>query len=113
MPSDRLIPGGEYVGRYQGQEYTVDTQGNITTLAGDAVDAPAELWSQVTAVKGGAGRFIVSPRRNHVLVRVREGEDWTTRFVTGLDRPLRPQKRQHRSIGYPRPDRCRRRGILD
>lgn len=95
LPSDTdlasgvLVMGDSYPGRYEGREYRADTQGNITTLAGEPVDAPADLWAQVTSTKGGAGRFIVTPRRYHVVVRVRDAEEWTTRFITTLQDPLR------------------------
>lgn len=94
IPTDEGIPdddpkaGEVYSGRYEGPEFTADTKGNITTLAGAAVDAPQGLWAQITSVKGGGGRFAVSPRRNRVLVRTREGDEWITRFVTQLPEPL-------------------------
>lgn len=100
---DLLRPGEEYAGRYQGTEFTADTQGNITTLDGHSVNAPAELWSQVTSVKGSAGRFVVSPGRNHVVVRVRDDDGWVTRFVTQLDEPLGARDAPQAVAGYTGP----------
>lgn len=76
VAADGLIAGREYPGRYAGIEYTADTQGNITTLEGAPVEAPADLWTQLTAVKGGtAGRFMVTLDRHFVVVRIRDGDE--------------------------------------
>lgn len=102
--SDRaLIPGERYSGRYVGTEFSADTQGNIKRLDGTVLTAPADLWAKVTAAKGGAGRFMVSPTQGHVLVRIRDADGWATRYVTSLAGPLETAAAASRSDAYQGP----------
>jgi superfamily II DNA or RNA helicase len=84
----QLAPGDPYEGQYEGDEYTTDTQGNIRDLEGRFVSNPGALPAAVKAVKGTAGRFRITPTRRYVLVRLPEGDEWTTRFVTQLREAL-------------------------
>ena len=84
VDASQLAPGDSYEGQYEGAEFTSDTQGNIRDVEGRFVSNPGSLPAAVKAVKGTAGRFRITPTRRYVLVRVPEGEDWTTRFVTQL-----------------------------
>ena len=84
VDASQLAPGDLYEGQYEGPEFTTDTQGNIRDLEGRFVSNPGSLPAAVKAVKGTAGRFRITPTRRYVLVRVPEGDEWTTRFVTQL-----------------------------
>lgn len=85
---DSLTAGGTYPGRLEGTEFTTDSQKNVKTVDGKLIDAPEWLWPAVVSSKNQAGKFRVTPRRHFVIVRVREGEDWLTRFVGQLEEPL-------------------------
>jgi superfamily II DNA or RNA helicase len=84
VDASQLAPGDSYEGQYEGAEFTTDTQGNIRDLEGRFVSNPGSLPAAVKAVKGTAGRFRITPNRRYVLVRLPEGDEWTTRFVTQL-----------------------------
>jgi superfamily II DNA or RNA helicase len=84
-----LAEGDEYLGRYEGAEYTSDSRGNIADGEGRYATATAELVAAIQRVKGSAGRFRVTPRKQYVLVRVPRGNEWTTLYVTQLREPLR------------------------
>lgn len=97
IDSSTLRPGEPYPGRYEGVEYTSDSMGNVRDAAGHVIRTPKGLVEQIQEVKGGAGRFRVTPRAHHVLVRVPgPDEDWTTLYVTTLDGPLRPRRKRRR-----------------
>ena len=90
LPSDdeidaaNLKPGDVYGGRYEGVEYSCDTQGNVKDGSGRYATNPGSVTANVAAIKGTAGRFRVTPNRRYVLVRVPEADDWITRFVMVL-----------------------------
>lgn len=84
-----LTQGTVYPGAYEGLELSCDTRGNVRDVQGRFAMNPGQLAELVRAVKGGVGRFRITPRYQLVLVRVAEIEDWTTRFVTRLAKPLR------------------------
>jgi superfamily II DNA or RNA helicase len=86
-----LAQGAVYPGAYEGVELSCDTRGNVRDAQGRFATNPGQLAELVRAVKGGAGRFRVTPRCQFVLVRVAELEDWSTRYVTRLAEPLRFQ----------------------
>ncbi len=77
----QLRPGHEYPGRYAGTEYTCDTRGNIQDQSGMYASNPGTLADDVRRVKGGAGRFRITPQLGLVLVIVKKGENWITLFV--------------------------------
>ena len=89
IDATKLTPGDVYEGQYEGTEFSSDTQGNVRDLEGKFISNPGSIPSAVKAVKGTAGRFRVTPNRKYVLVRVPEGDDWTTRFVTKLHEPFK------------------------
>ncbi|MDA1129444.1 MAG: DEAD/DEAH box helicase [Chloroflexi bacterium] len=76
-----LMKGDVYPGRYEGEEFTSDTQGNIKSLEGALVPGAKDIWESIVDVRGGPGRFVVTPQRHFVLVRTLEGDSWTTRYV--------------------------------
>ncbi len=82
LDASSLTEGAVYSGRYEGKEYTLDTRHNIKDLDGNLVFAPSGLWKTILGVKGGAGRFAVTPKRKYVLIRALDGESWVTRYVT-------------------------------
>ena len=84
----QLCSGDEYPGRYVGIEYTCDTRGNIQDQSGMYASNPGTLADDVRRVKGGAGRFRITPKLGFVLVLVRRNEDWVVLFVRQQIEPL-------------------------
>lgn len=84
-----LEEGCKYPGRYEGAEYTCDTKRNISNGSGHYAEDTANLADAIIKIKGSAGKFRVTPQRNYVLVRVPVDDDWETRYVTRLKKPLR------------------------
>jgi len=84
-----LRPAGRYPGRLEGEVYSCDTQGNIRDQRGRYITEPQEVYEAVRKVLGRSGRFYVTPRKRYCLVRLLEGDEWVTRFVTRLAKPLR------------------------
>ncbi len=83
-----LRPGDFYPGRYEGEDLTCDTQRNISNEKGEFARNASDLAKLVLKYKRAAGRFRITPREHHVLVRNPENEEWVTRFVTRLEKPL-------------------------
>jgi hypothetical protein len=83
-----LSPGNTYPGQYEGTEFSCDTRGNIRSSEGLFVINPGDIPNKVIEIKGQAGRFKVTPRRSYVLVRIPDGEEWTTKYVTKLLDPF-------------------------
>lgn len=79
-----LVPGEEYPGAYEGQEFTVDNQGNVQDSDGNYARDTADLARMVRESKGAGGRFRITPKRRYVLVRIPREEDWITVFVAQL-----------------------------
>jgi superfamily II DNA or RNA helicase len=73
--------GDVYPGRYEGDEYSCDTKGNVTDPKGRMASNPQEVEDLLKSVKGSVGKFRVTPQRRAVLVRVPENNSWTTRFA--------------------------------
>ena len=85
---DTLQSGGVYPGQYEGMELSCDSQRNIRDAEGRYAKETHDLADALLRVKGTAGRFKITPKRQFVLVRVPVCEDWETRFVTQLSQPL-------------------------
>ena len=84
-----LTPGSIYPGRYEGQEYSCDTQKNIFDLDGRlAANPPRELVEKIRRIKGSCGRFKVTPKQSYVLVQLPDGDIWKVYYVTQLPEPL-------------------------
>lgn len=96
-----LETGDVYPGEYQGMELTCDSQKNVRNEEGDFWPNSQEVVGKVREVKGSFGRFRVTPQRHLVLVRVREGEEWETRFVMQLDEAPSFQSEANASKGNP------------
>jgi hypothetical protein len=81
---DALKPGDTYPGRYDGEEYSCDTRGNVFDANKRLVTNPQGVNKLVRRIKESAGRFRVTPRRRAVLVRVPHEGGWVTRYVSRL-----------------------------
>lgn len=84
----RLKPGDPYPGRFEGEEFSVDSQGNVRSIDGAVALNPQGVHALVRKVKGG-GRIRLTPTRRIILVRLPDGEEWETRYVTVLKEPFR------------------------
>lgn len=84
-----LEEGEEYPGAYEGDDYTCDSQGNIRRADATFVADPGGLVAKIRKAKGSAGRFKVTREKHVVLVRIPDGDDWFTRYVTRLESSLR------------------------
>jgi superfamily II DNA or RNA helicase len=82
-----IRPGAPYPGRFEGAEFSTDSQGNVRSIDGAVALNPQGVPSLIRKLKGG-GRFRVTPKRRIVLVRVPDGEEWETRYVGLLKEPL-------------------------
>ncbi|WP_229399574.1 DEAD/DEAH box helicase [Micromonospora okii] len=72
-----------WLGVVAGQEYSVDTLGNVTTISGVLVGNPQDVAAMVERVrKRPGGRFRVTPLHRLVLVWG-EGPDGTTCYAAG------------------------------
>lgn len=93
-PKDRTIepetlsPGCIYNGDYEGDEYTCDMKENIMDISGKYALNPGNIPALVKQIKGTYGKFKITPHRKYVLVRIPQGEDWVTRYVTTLTEPF-------------------------
>lgn len=83
-----LTVGGIYPGQYEGEEFSVDTRGNITDASEQHVVNASPLAPLILKVKGCAGRFRVTPRKRYVLVYLPEGVAWVVKFVAQLEVPF-------------------------
>ena len=83
-----------WLGSFIGQEYSVDTMGNVTNRSGVMIENPQQVAAMVAAVRGRAGgRFRVTP--SHYLVLATRGDGEGTVFVAGqLDEPFRAAESQ-------------------
>lgn len=81
---ETLSPGCIYQGDYEGDEYTCDVKGNIANISGKYALNPGDIPNLVKKIKGSYGKFKVTPYRRYVLVRLPQGEDWITLYVTTL-----------------------------
>lgn len=85
----QLREGEEYPGRYEGDEYGCDINGNIKNADGALVRDSGNLPELIFRAKGGEyGRFRVTRRKRHVLALRRRGEGWKVVFVTQLEKEL-------------------------
>ena len=77
-----------WLGGFIGQEYSIDTMGNVTNRAGVSIANPQEVGAMLTAVRDRpGGRFRVTPE--HRLVLATRGDGEGTIFVAGqLDQPF-------------------------
>ena len=88
MPLDLLVPGAVYPGQYEGTELSCDGQFNVRNGEGRYALHTKDLVEAIIEVKGGPGRFKITPKQGYVLVRIPVEDKWETRFVMQLDEPL-------------------------
>lgn len=81
--------GDVFPGRYEGEEFSCDTRGNVFDAEKRLVTNPQDISQPVRRIKGSAGRFRVTPRKGAVLVHVPEGDAWVTRYAGQLAEPFR------------------------
>ena len=79
-----LALGDPYPGRYEGDEYTCDTMGNIRDSQQQAATNPGEIPQRLYTVKPRGGRFRVTPHTSRVLVIVQLQGTWTPIFLGRL-----------------------------
>src|SRR5262249_38584827 len=85
----RLEFGDLYPGRYDGHEYSTDSQGNVLDLDGRIARNPPGAPDRVEQLRGRPGRLKVAPKRRLVLVRRQPGDDdWETVFAGVLTEPF-------------------------
>ena len=89
IDADSLEVGGRYPGQYEGPELSCDSQRNVSNADGQYALDTADLAEAILKIKGGGGKFRVTPKRNFVLVRIPVDEEWETLYVTQLRKPLR------------------------
>jgi superfamily II DNA or RNA helicase len=100
IPSEREIdfanlrPGDVYPGRYEGDDYSADSLGNVIDADGRIANNPGDVPAKVEQIRGQPGRFRVTPSRRAILVlRSRDG-GWETIFAGTLQEPFDFQAQQ-------------------
>lgn len=85
----RLSLGDTYPGRYEGTEFSADSQGNVTDDEGRIAINPQGVPQTIGRMKGRRGRFRVTTRRHAILVRVQtESDGWATLYGGILAEPF-------------------------
>lgn len=84
-----LFPGDEWPGRYDGEEFSSDSLGNVSSLDGRIAVNPQDVPERIIKLKRQPGRFKVTPQQQLLLVLV-PGEDggWIVRFGGRLEEPF-------------------------
>ena len=84
-----VSPGDEWPGRYDGEEFSTDSLGNVSSLDGRIAVNPQDIPERIIGLKGRPGRFKVTPKRRLLLVLVPgEDGDWIVRFGGRLEDPF-------------------------
>ena len=65
-----LEVGDPYPGRYSGEEFGTDRLGNVLAPGGAVALNPGDVPGAVERLRGGPGRFRVTPQQKAILVRV-------------------------------------------
>ena len=96
----KLKPGDLYPGKYEGMEFTADSEGNIFLggLKDKLIANPQDIPKKISQIKGGYGKFKVTPSKNYVLVSTFTDEKWITRYVTILKNPFVLAKKEDKKI---------------
>jgi len=82
-----LKPGDSYPGKYEGDEYRCDHQGNVFDMAGRPIGNPQGVPGMIADVCSDALRFKVTPGRRAVLCWDRRSH--SAKFVCFLPEPFR------------------------
>jgi superfamily II DNA or RNA helicase len=84
-----LRPGDGYPGRYEGEEFSADSLGNVSDADERIAPNPQGVPKLIMELKGQPGRFKVTPRRHAILVLVPDEQDgWRTIYGGILDTPF-------------------------
>ncbi len=83
-----LEPGDIYPGQYEGPEFSCDSKHNIRNADDEYASSSQHLAEAVIRIKGGPGKFKITPKKKLVLVRVPIKDEWETLFVRKLKEPL-------------------------
>lgn len=84
VDSSKLEHGCVYPGKYDGEEFKYDTNGNISNSSGQFVKNPGSIIEDIQTIRNGSGSFKVTLQCNYVLVLFHDGEKWFTKFVCKL-----------------------------
>lgn len=68
-----LAVGDPYPGRYRGADYSTDRHGNVVEAGGAIALNPQDVPATVEKLRGGPGRFRITPVESVILVRVPAG----------------------------------------
>ncbi len=95
IPAERDIDttalafGDVWPGRYDGEEFSSDALGNVSSLDGRIAVNPQDVPERIRKLKGRSGRFKVTPQQQVILVRTQgEGRAWITQFGGRLEEPF-------------------------
>jgi len=87
---DRLRPGDPYPGRYEGDEFSTGSFGNVADAEGRVALNPQRVPAFIASLKGQPGRFKVTRKGRAILVIVPDGNDgWRTLYAGTLKEPFR------------------------
>ena len=90
-----LSVGDEYPGEFEGDEFSCDSQKNITDENGNRVVDEIGLADIVVGTKG-PGKFRITPNKRYVIFRAKEPDgNWITRYITTLDADLKVIKEEN------------------
>jgi superfamily II DNA or RNA helicase len=84
VDSSKLEPGCVYPGKYEGEEFKYDTNGNISNSSGQYVKSPGSIIENIQNISSRARRFKVTQQCNYVLVSFCDDTVWKTKFVCKL-----------------------------
>ncbi len=81
--------GDEWPGRYDGEEYSCDKHDNVLTLDKRFAVNPQGVSGILSELKGGPGKFKVTPKQQVILVRIQgDTGNWITKFGGCLEQPF-------------------------
>lgn len=84
-----LSSGDPYPGRYEGDEFSTDSHGNVTDADGQVAVNPQRVPATIRRLKGQPGRFRVTREKRSILVRVQtDADSWTTLYGGMLEKPF-------------------------
>jgi superfamily II DNA or RNA helicase len=108
-----LRSGDMYPGRYEGEEFSADSLGNVSDADGRTARNPQGVPKLIVELKGQPGRFKVTPRRHAILALVPdEQHGWRTIYGGILHAPFQfgqatdmdgPVDITHLALGDPYP----------
>ncbi len=90
IDASNLVPGDKYPGKYEGLEYSADSEGNIYSGGQKErpVANPQEVPHLLYKFKNAYGKFRVTPKKNFVLAQVFRDNEWVTSYITVLEKPF-------------------------